>query len=100
MRELTPPVKTLRFLSRRALEELGTLQASVHSLGTTRNLALRIFVASRYAATCVAQREFWLEFSWLDQEYRAAVRRLAQFCLDHRDGLRLAGIVRAVERRR
>jgi hypothetical protein len=85
VRELSPPVKTLRFLSRRALEELGTLQASVHSLGTTRNLALRIFVASRYAATCVAQREFWLEFSWLDQEYRAAVRQLARFCQEHKE---------------
>ena len=25
------------------------------------------------------------EFAWLDQEYRAAVRRLAQFCTEHRD---------------
>ena len=26
-----------------------------------------------------------LEFAWLDQEYRYAVRRLAQFCTEHRD---------------
>jgi hypothetical protein len=77
-----------RFLSRRALEELGTLQASVHELGVHRNAALRIFVASRYAATALAQRDFWLEFAWADQEYRIAVRRLAQFCADHRDGSR------------
>ena len=81
-----PPVPTLRFLSRRAREELGALQASVHQLGTHRNAALRIFVASRYAATAIAQRDFWLEFSWVDQEYRAAVHRLAQFCLTHREG--------------
>ena len=66
------------------------MQASVHQLGTHRNTALRIFVASRYAATAVAQRDFWLEFSWADQEYRVAVRRLAEFCNEHtrrRDGL-------------
>jgi hypothetical protein len=33
----------------------------------------------------MAQREFWLEFSWIDQEYRAAVRKLAQFCLRYSD---------------
>ena len=46
-------------------------------------MALRMFAASRNAATRDAQREFWLEFSWADQEYRAAVSRLAQFCRDH-----------------
>ena len=76
---------TIRLLSRRAWEELGTLQAKVRELGADRNAALRIFVASRYGATAVAQRDFWLEFSWADQEYRAAVHRLAQFCAHHRD---------------
>ena len=80
--------QVVRFLSRRALEELGALQASVHELGTHRNAALRMFVASRYAATAMAQRDFWLEFAWADQEYRIAVRRLAQFCADHRHGSR------------
>jgi hypothetical protein len=51
-----------------------------------RGLSRRIFVASRHAATVVAQREFWLEFSWADQAYRVAVRRLAQFCLERKDG--------------
>jgi len=78
----------MRFLTRRALGELGALQASVHELGTHRNAALRMFVASRYAATAMAQRDFWLEFAWADQEYRIAVRRLAQFCADHRDSTR------------
>ena len=66
--------------------ELGALQASVHELGAQRNAALRLFLASRQAATALAQREFWLEFSWADQEYRVAVRRLAQFCVEHRNG--------------
>jgi hypothetical protein len=45
---------------------------------------LRLLAASRSATTASAQREFWLEFLWIDAEYRAAVRRLAQFCADHR----------------
>jgi len=83
VRDLIPPVRAGRILSRRVLEELNSLQASVHSLGSTRNKALRLFVASRNVTTEVAQREFWLEFSWADQEYRVAVRRLAQFCGEH-----------------
>ena len=78
------------FLSRRAQEELSALQASVHQQGALRNAALRLFVVSRHAATLVAQREFWLEFVCADQEYRVAVRRLAQFCQQHRDGSRRA----------
>ena len=75
-------------LSRRALEELNVLQANVHRQGTLRAAALRILVASRHAATTIAQREFWLEIAWADQEYRVAVRRLAQFCERYRDGSR------------
>ena len=67
-------------LSRRARARLGLLQGSVCRLATERNEALRLFIASRLATTRSAQREFWLEFSWLDQEYRAAVHRLAEFC--------------------
>ncbi len=77
---IVPP----KLLSRRALEELGELQALVRQLSTDRNVALRIFTASRFVAIASAQREFWLEFSWLDQEYRVAVRRLADFCSQHR----------------
>jgi hypothetical protein len=80
-------------LSRRARGELSTLQATVHALGVPRNVALRVFAASRHSTTRIAQHEFWLEFSWLDQEYRAAVRRLAQFCLLHQEGSpRAAGL--------
>jgi hypothetical protein len=81
-------IQPLKFLSRRALDELGALQASVHALSVQRNSALSIFVASRRAATVMAQREFWLEFAWADQEYRAAVHRLAQFCAQHHEGSR------------
>ncbi len=77
-------LKPKRLLSRRALDELATLQATVRELVADRNAALRIFVASRNTTTPIAQREFWLEFSWIDQEYRAAVRKLAQFCQHHR----------------
>jgi hypothetical protein len=72
-----------KILSRRTIGALGALEASVQELGSHRAAALRLFLASRNAATLLAQREFWLEFSWIDQEYRAAVRRLAEFCSEH-----------------
>jgi len=75
----------MKLLSRRALEELITLQSTMEGLARDRNAALRMFITSRETTTHVAQREFWLEFSWLDQEYRMAVHRLARFCLEHRD---------------
>ena len=75
----------MKLLSRRALDQLGTLQASVQELAAHRNTAMRMFLASRNTTTAMAQREFWLEFAWIDQEYRIAVRRLAQFCTEHRD---------------
>jgi hypothetical protein len=77
----------MKLLSRRALDQLGTLQASVQELAAHRNTALRMFMASRNTTTARAQREFWLEFAWVDQEYRIAVRRLAQFCAEHRDNV-------------
>jgi hypothetical protein len=73
----------LKTLSRKVLEELSDLQLSLRQLTTDRNVALRMFAASRNVATQDAQREFWLEFSWADQEYRAAVSRLAAFCRAH-----------------
>jgi hypothetical protein len=75
----------MRLLSRRALEELGALQDAMQELAAHRSTALRMFVTSRNTTTLVAQREFWLEFAWIDQEYRAAVRKLAQFCMRYRD---------------
>jgi hypothetical protein len=75
----------MKLLSRRALDQLGTLQSSVQELASHRNTALRMLMASRNTTTAIAQREFWLEFAWVDQEYRIAVRRLAQFCNQHRE---------------
>jgi hypothetical protein len=86
MREPQPQSSTVRTLSRRAREELSALQEKVEELGGPRNTALRMFAASRRSTTAIAQREFWLEFFWLDHEYRDAVRRLARFCLEHKDG--------------
>jgi hypothetical protein len=82
---LSPQRRAQRALTRRAPDGLAPLQANVSELGTRRNVALRMLLASRQATTGLAQREFWREFSRLDQQYRAAVRRLAQFCLQHRD---------------
>jgi hypothetical protein len=76
----------MKLLSRRALDELGALQDAMQELATHRNTALRMLITSRNSTTPIAQREFWLEFSWIDQEYRVAVRRLAQFCLQHAHG--------------
>jgi hypothetical protein len=76
----------MKLLSRRALEELGDLQDAMQELAVHRNTALRMLMTSRNSTTPIAQREFWLEFSWIDQEYRAAVRKLAQFCLRYRHG--------------
>jgi len=85
---LKPPRETQKLLSRRIIGELGSLEASVQELGTHRNAALRLFLASRNATTLMAQREFWLEFSWIDQEYRAAVVKLAEFCSRYGDAAR------------
>jgi len=75
----------MKLLSRRALEELGALQDAMQDLAAHRSAALRMFITSRNTTTPMAQREFWLEFAWIDQEYRAAVRKLAQFCQRYRD---------------
>ena len=75
----------MKSLSLRGYDQLRALQAVLRDVTQGRNTALRIFMASRYSTTPAARREFWLEFSWLDQEYRAAVSRLAQFCSLHGD---------------
>jgi hypothetical protein len=67
-------------LSRRSMAKLRTLQSGVLELAANRNKVLRMFIASRHATTQEAQRELWLEFSWVDQEYRSAVHDLARFC--------------------
>jgi hypothetical protein len=83
----------VRSLSRRAFVQLRALEANVQELARHRNRAFQLLRASRGATTHVAQREFWLEFAWLDQEYRAAVHKLARFCLEHRGAARPNRIV-------
>jgi len=80
----------MKLLSRRALVELGALQAAVREVASDRNAALRVFRASRSVAILSAQQEYWLEFQWLDQEYRYAVRKLADFCARHSPAVSLA----------
>jgi hypothetical protein len=96
MRELNVAAGGQAILSRRAFQELSMLQARIRRVGALRRTALRILLASRRVTTALAQREFWLEFFRLDQEYRAAVRRLAQFCTAHaqpRDDVPLRRVV-------
>jgi hypothetical protein len=76
----------MKLLSRRALDELGALQDAMQELAAHRTTALKMLITSRNSTTPIAQREFWLEFSWIDQEYRAAVRKIAQFCSQHGRG--------------
>jgi hypothetical protein len=83
----------MKLLSRRALYELGALQDAMQELAAHRSAALRMLITSRNSTTPVAQREFWLEFSWIDQEYRIAVRKLAQFCLQHGRGVKRLQVV-------
>jgi hypothetical protein len=83
MRELNLAAGGHGILSRRALQELSMLQARLRRVSGLRRTALRILLASRHVTTALAQREFWLDFFRLDQEYRAAVRRLGKFCAAH-----------------
>ncbi len=73
----------MKTLSRKVLAQLRQMQTALRAHTADRNEALRRFAASRNAATGDAQREFWLEFAWADQEYRAAVNQLAKFCRAH-----------------
>jgi hypothetical protein len=72
-----------RRLSRRAIHQLRLLESTVRKLSSDRSRALELLRASRGATTHLAQRDFWLEFAWLDQEYRVAVHKLATFCGEH-----------------
>jgi hypothetical protein len=73
----------MRLPARRSRHQLESLQAVMRKRAAARNAALRILALSRGATTESAQREYWLEFSWLDQEYRDAVVELARFCLSN-----------------
>lgn len=70
----------MKLLSTRARRQLGLLQDDVRRLTAERNTAYRMLLVARVTTTASAQEEFWLEFQWIDQEYRYAVRRLSLFC--------------------
>ncbi len=70
-------------LSSRARTRLWSLQAAARRAADDRRVAVRLLLASRYAATRSAQREFWFEFALIHEEYRAAMRALAEFCAKH-----------------
>lgn len=67
-------------LSNRSRVKLWQLQSAVRRAAEDRRIAVRLLISSRYAATRSAQREFWLEFALINEEYRAAMRSLAEFC--------------------
>lgn len=97
-----PPVSLSRVLSPTALDRLASLQANMRRQAALRTTALNLLLASRWATTQSAQREFWLEFLFAEREYRLAVRSLMRFCLQHREGcwrpVRVLGPQRALPR--
>jgi hypothetical protein len=70
-------------LSNRARAKLWVLQVATNRVAEERRVAVRMLLASRRAATHSAQREYWLEFAVIHEEYRAAMRALAEFCEKH-----------------
>lgn len=70
----------MKLRSRRVREKLALLEGDVKRLASERDAALRIFMAARISTTHGAQQEYWLEFVWLNQEYRFAVNQLASYC--------------------
>lgn len=73
----------MKLLSTRACAELWRLQSSLRKAAVERDTVLRILLANRNVITPSAQRELWLEFACMDQEYRYAVMQLAGFCGAH-----------------
>ena len=69
-----------RILPVRIRRQLNDLESALGEARAARGFALGVFRASVASANASAQREYWLEFSWLDQEYRVAVRKLAVYC--------------------
>lgn len=70
----------MRRLNRALRRELAALESEVQRLATERDAALRRLGAARIATPQHVQREFWLEFAWISQLYRSAIRDLVSFC--------------------
>jgi hypothetical protein len=74
-----------RRLSSRFFAELDALEGEISAHVQERQSALRRLFASQDAASWSAQASFWEDFLNADQEYRAAVGRVARFCRSNRD---------------
>jgi hypothetical protein len=75
----------LRSLSARFFAELDQLEGEAAELGNEREGAMRRLLASQDAANRSAQAGFWDDFLCSDQEYRAAIGRIARFCRSNRE---------------
>ncbi len=73
-----------RLLSSRFFAELDSLESQIVAAAQEREGAIRRLIASQGAASHSAQAMFWDDFLVSDQEYRAAVGRLARFCRTNR----------------
>lgn len=67
-------------ISTRARTALWKLQTELHTAVEERNAVLQALSAGWIALTPDSRREMWMEFSWLDHEYRLRVIRLGDFC--------------------
>ncbi len=74
-----------RRLSIRFFAELDQLESAAAAHALEREAAMRRLFASQDAASRSAQASFWDDFLCSDQEYRAAVGRLARFCRSNRE---------------
>ena len=64
----------------RARTALWKLQTELQEAVEERNAVLQALSSGWIALTPDSRREMWLEFSWLDHEYRLRVIRLGQLC--------------------
>lgn len=70
----------MKAFSTRFRIRLRRLQSDLQKAANDRDSVVQHLLASRAVLTAEAQRELWMEFVWLQQEYRMAVCRLAEFC--------------------
>ena len=73
----------MKLLSTRACAELWRLQSAMRHAASERSTVLRMLLSNRNVITPSAQRELWLEFACMDQEYRYTVAQLVAFCAAH-----------------
>lgn len=73
----------MKLLSTRARAQLWKLQDAVRQADQEREKILRVLLNAREALAPQARHELWLEFSWMDQEYRFHVLQLTCFCERH-----------------